>query len=106
MEGDGLAASLSPHMDLGRKPTPAPAQSLIPDSATPASAGGVLVSANNARVHKVQVPVEQAYRISLRLQGLKHTLPEARLTPAIEPARYRPNWTIALRQVAPRRACA
>ena len=30
MEGDGLAASLSPHMDLGRKPTPAPAQSLTP----------------------------------------------------------------------------
>jgi hypothetical protein len=42
------------------------------------------MSANDARVHKVQVPVEQACRIGLRLQGLQHPLPEPGLTPALE----------------------
>src|SRR3712207_4387459 len=77
-----------------------------PNSAGPASAGGVLVSANHARVHKVQVPVEQARCIGIGLQGLKHALPEPGLTPAIKAARHRPDRAVALGEIAPGRAHA
>jgi hypothetical protein len=49
----------------------------IPLFAGPASAGGVLMSAHHARIHKVHVPVEQASGIRLGLQDLEHALPEA-----------------------------
>src|SRR5918912_514454 len=72
-----------------------------PDSAGPAGAGGVLVSANHARVHKVQVPGEQARRIGLGLQGLQHALPDPGRAPAVEPARHGADWAVALGQVTP-----
>src|SRR4051794_18128121 len=77
-----------------------------PDSASPASAGGVLMGANDARVHKVQIPVEQALSIGVRLQGLQHTAPYPQLAPAVEPARHGPDRAIPLGQVAPWRTCA
>lgn len=77
-----------------------------PDSASPAGAGGVLMSAYDARVHEVQVPVQQTRGIRLSLQGLEHTLPEACLTPAVEAARHRSGRSVALRQISPGRARA
>ncbi len=76
-----------------------------PDSASPAGAGGVLMSADDAGIHKVQVPVEQACSIRLGLESFQHTLPEACLTPAIEAARDCSGRSVALGQVCPGRAC-
>src|SRR5215212_4440005 len=72
-----------------------------PDSAGPASAGGVLMSAHNTGVHEVQIPVEQTRGISLGLQGFEHALPDARLAPAVEAARDCSDCAGALRQVSP-----
>ena len=59
------------------------------------------MSANHARIHKVQVPVEQTRGISPSLQGFEHALPEACPAPAVEAARHRSDCAIALRQVSP-----
>jgi hypothetical protein len=77
-----------------------------PDSAGPASAGGVLMSAHYARIHKVQVPVEQARRISLGLHRLQEALPDPCLAPTVKPARHGPDRAVALGQVTPGRARA
>src|SRR5829696_8540895 len=77
-----------------------------PDGAGPAGAGGVLMSAHHARIHKVQVPVEQAGGIRLGLQGFEHPRPDTGLTPAVEAARDCSDCAIALRQVSPGRTRA
>jgi hypothetical protein len=75
-----------------------------PDGAGPASAGGVLMSANNGGIDKVQVPVDLTTGIRLSLQSRQEALPETRLAPAIEPAGDGADRAIALRQIAPGRA--
>src|SRR3954454_17961992 len=72
-----------------------------PDGAGPASAGGVLVGANDRGIHKVQIPVDLAPRVSLSLKGREEAVPNPRSAPAIEAARHRSDRAIALRQVPP-----
>src|SRR3954451_14980160 len=72
-----------------------------PDGAGPASAGGVLVSANDRGIAKVQIPVDLAPRVSLSLKAGEDAVPNTRSAPAIEAARHRSDRAIALRQVAP-----
>jgi hypothetical protein len=68
-----------------------------PDGARPACPGGVLVGAHHRGVHEVQVPVEVAARVRLRLQPLKHPVEHTGLAPTVEPARHRFHSTVARR---------
>src|SRR5215218_3160209 len=72
-----------------------------PDGAGPASAGGVLVGANDRGIHKVQIPVDLTPRVSLSLKGGENAVPNTRPTPSVEAARHRSDRAIALRQIAP-----
>lgn len=83
------------------RPSPHP-----PDSAGPACTSGVLVGAHHRGVHEVQVPVEVAPGIRLRLQAPQHPVEHAGRPPAVEPARHSPDSTIAGRQIRPRRTRA
>jgi hypothetical protein len=64
------------------------------------------MSPNNGGIDKVQVPVNLAAGIRLRLQGGQEALPQAGLAPAIEPTGDGADWTKALGQIAPGRTCA
>ena len=77
-----------------------------PDGAGPAGAGGVLMSANNGGIDKVQVPVDLTTGIGLDLQSRQNVLPQAGLAPAIEPTGDGADRAIALGQIPPRRAGA
>src|SRR6185503_15295262 len=72
-----------------------------PDGAGPASAGGVLVSANDRGIDKVQIPVDFAPRVRLSLKGAEDAVPNPRPTPSVEAARHRSDRAVALRQIAP-----
>src|SRR3954466_10338560 len=72
-----------------------------PDGAGPASAGGVLGRANDRGIHKVQIPVDLAPRVSLSVKGAEDAVPNPRPTPSVEAARHRSDRAIALRQIAP-----
>src|SRR3954471_11100505 len=72
-----------------------------PDGAGPASAGGVLVSANDRGIDKVQIPVDLAPCVSLSLKGGENAVPNTRPTPSVEAARHRSDRAIALWQIAP-----
>src|SRR3954471_5620006 len=67
-----------------------------PDGAGPASAGGVLMSANNGGIDKVEVPVDLTTGIGLDLQSRQNVLPQAGLAPAIEPTGDGADRAIAL----------
>src|SRR3954471_4129084 len=72
-----------------------------PDGAGPASAGGVLVGANDRGIDNVQIPVDLAPRVRLSLKGGEDAVPNTRSAPAIEAAPHRSDRAIALRQIAP-----
>ncbi len=60
-------------MQFGREPALGAAQSLVwhltPDSANPASAGGVLMRPNRGGIHDVQVPIDLASGIGRSSQS-------------------------------------
>ena len=62
----------------------------------------VLVSANNGAIDLMNGPVQLTRAIGLLLDGLKETLPDAGLAPAIETAGHGAPRTIALGYIAPR----
>ncbi len=64
------------------------------------------MSAYDARIHEVQVPIEQTRGVSLGLQSFEYASPDACLAPTIEAARHRSHCAVALGQVPPGRARA
>src|SRR5205085_1024106 len=69
-------------------------------------AGGMLMGTDDGAIHKMDVPINLSQRIALLLQAVQNPLPDARMTPAVETARDRPDFAVAFGQVAPRRTCA
>ena len=64
------------------------------------------VGTDDGPVHVVDFPVDAAFLIGSLLDLGEKAVPEARLAPTVEPAGDRTDWSVAFRQVAPRRTGA
>ena len=64
------------------------------------------VGTDDGPIYVVDFPVDAALTIGLLLDLGEDVVPDAGLTPAIEPTGDRADWPVAFRQVAPRRTGA
>jgi hypothetical protein len=95
----GLAAPISANVQLGTEPSTAASQGFV--SSPFPSPSGVLMSANDRSIHKMQRPIHMTLRICLLQKRGEKVLPKALTLPAIIAICQRTPGTISFRKVAP-----